>query len=141
MLQAHQTIATHDKERVEAENAARELHNALAQYLSHEDAKGAEEHVDERTAVDDSWASLEQRVMGLASIKKVEAKTPRFERGPMASPRTFAGRRSVARHPATPRSLRSSISMAQDPIGNIGELVAKAARERKARCALQLCTR
>jgi hypothetical protein len=131
-VQARSRCEARDAEQLAQEQAALELQQALAEYISQQDTvQPKTDQGPKRAAVDDSWASLEQRVMGL-NVTKLRAST-----SPRPSPREAPGRQCLARTPA--RSFRSSIGRAQDPAGaNIGELVAKVARDRKARCATGL---
>ena len=120
-MQAWARIEEHDAEQREQEQAALELQQALAEYLGMQDAQTSE-HGPKRQAVNDSWASLEKRVMGI-SVTPVQSSQQHRASGGQPRMQTPA------------RSFRSSIGLPNDPHGvNIGEMVAQVARDRKARC-------
>lgn len=141
LAQAREQIAAHDAEQIVQQQAAQELQQALAAYLGQQDSARPEQGASrQRAAVDDSWASLEQRVMGLNMTKMAPRAASRSgeRRGARGegTRQSADSRRSFAMAQTPGRAFRSSFGMAEDPLGvNIGEMVAKVARDRRARCS------
>lgn len=118
------------------EAAAKELHCALSQFF------GAAEPLDQSTPKlgatslkeDRSWGDLESQVSSLRSIWS-PGKAPPLP-APSAIDRTS---RSPLRHSTVRHRPSVNFGARRDPVGSIGELVAKAARDRSARSASLLC--
>jgi hypothetical protein len=130
-LQARRRCAEYEADQAEQEKAARELRNALADYLS---SRPAETPRLTEPRPQNSWESLETRVMGL-EVTQVDPETPRSSL--RKSPSIWRSGYTPRRLTASSRTSGRSPVLSKDPLGRISEMVAQVARERYNKCVTQ----